>query len=276
MIGLIDIGATNTRVGISNDGKGLSKYKIFQTSKTYFEEKRLVAEELKSFSEGGVLERTIIGIPGVLSKEKKLIRSSLSDYLEKEIVGDFEELLNCEVVVENDADLSALGEANFGSSKGYKISGYITVSSGVGGARTVGGKLDKNFLGFEPGKQILDFKKKLKYFEKRVDWESEVAGNSVKKKIGKNPWEVKNDKFWREYSEVFAIGLFNTSLFWSPEIIVLGGGLGVSEVFPLENVRKVYVELITQKFDRVPELKTSRLKQLSGLYGAIAYNLHNK
>jgi glucokinase len=49
-----------------------------------------------------------------------------------------------------------LGEAVFGAGKGREIVVYMTISTGVGGARIVGGKIDASAMGFEPGHQIID------------------------------------------------------------------------------------------------------------------------
>src|SRR4030066_415253 len=43
-----------------------------------------------------------------------------------------------------------------GAGKGFNIVAFLTIGTGVGGARIVGGKPDANVFGFEPGHQIID------------------------------------------------------------------------------------------------------------------------
>jgi predicted NBD/HSP70 family sugar kinase len=62
---------------------------------------------------------------------------------------------SAEIAVENDAAIVGLGEANWGAGRGFEIVAYITVSTGVGGAKIVNGKIDEHAVGFEPGKQII-------------------------------------------------------------------------------------------------------------------------
>ena len=77
------------------------------------------------------------------------IRKPFSERLKAELA--------CPVFLENDSAIVALGEAHHGAGKGDDIMAYLTVSTGMGGARIVHGAIDVNVFGFEPGHQYIDF-----------------------------------------------------------------------------------------------------------------------
>ncbi len=64
---------------------------------------------------------------------------------------DLEKILNCDVILENDALLAGLGESFYGIGQRFNIFGYLTISTGIGGCKFVNKKADENVFGFEPG-----------------------------------------------------------------------------------------------------------------------------
>ena len=81
----------------------------------------------------------------------------------------------------NDSDLDGLGEATVGAGKGFNIVAYITVSTGIGGVRIVGGKIDVSTYGFEPGHQIIDADGSI--YSEIVKKEKEVDQKRLKLKL---------------------------------------------------------------------------------------------
>src|SRR6185436_9338463 len=87
--------------------------------------------KLKEVSDELVAEAKLDAVYGGLSRKLGLDQSELN------------KLFNCPVYLENDAALCGLGEASVGAGQGSKIMVYLTISTGVGGARIVGGKIDR-------------------------------------------------------------------------------------------------------------------------------------
>jgi len=199
----------------------------------------------------------------MIDKKKGIILKSpnLSDYDKKFIVKDIEKILKCKTYIYNDAELAGLGESIYGTGKNYKIVAYVTLSTGIGGARIVNKEIDKNFNGFEPGHSLflLDFSK-LEFAE----IEKLISGRAIENIYGLKPENIKDKEFWKHINKLFAAFLVNVSLFWSPEVIILGGSLLNSLDF---EELKVNFENLKPMPIKVKLLK-SKLKELSALYGA--------
>ena len=99
------------------------------------------------------------------------------------------------------------------------------------------------------------------------DLESLASGKSLQKKTGKEPIEVEGSDTWREAMEWIAIGVANSILHFSPEIVVIGGGMTKNkEIFfaPINEALKKYL-----KFTPPVPVVPSGLGQDSSLIGAL-------
>jgi predicted NBD/HSP70 family sugar kinase len=164
------------------------------------------------------------------------------------------------MVLENDAALVGLGEAVFGSGIGCDIVVYITVSTGVGGIRIVDGKIDRNKFGFEMGHQIINADgKELEYY---------LAGSSHEKRFNMPSKEIKDPEFWKEVNYYGGIMIANTTMYWSPAVIILGGPV-VNDMDITEVTH--HAKIFTPMYEKLPIVVKSSLKSLGGLYGGMAY-----
>jgi len=260
---LFDIGGTNTRMAVSRDGENFEKPVIFPTPVGFDEGISLFKEralELTNENMSGIVG----GLPGILNKDKSslLDAPNLKDWNGKPIKSELEKEFGAPAYLENDAALAALGEAVYGAGKGKRIVAYLTISTGVGGARAVSGKIDENVFGFEPGRQLMDGIHDLEYF---------CSGNSFKKRYGKEPEEISDPAIWEETTLWLARGIHNLTDFWSPDIIVLGGSVMLNRIsidqlrLSLEKINKEH-----NSFLDLPELVLASLGDESGLYGGLA------
>jgi len=205
---------------------------------------------------------------------------NLPGWRKKPLKKDLEKLLRARVFFENDADIAGIGEAVYGAGKGYEIVAYLTISTGVGGGRIVKGKIDKNSMGFEVGHQIIDADNTMypkdKKFEQQFrekGWNlgsltSYISGSAIRIRYGKDPKEIVERSVWEELANILAIGLNNVVVFWSPDVIVLGGS--VMNKIPINFVKK-HLKKTLKIFVKYPEIKKAELGDSSGLYGALAY-----
>jgi len=86
-------------------------------------------------------------------------------------------------------------------------------------------------MGFEPGHQIIDLDKAFnKSFACDGDVESMVGGGALKRLTGiSNAEDVEDQSIWDNMSRLLAVGLNNIIVLWSPDTIVLGGGLVIHD-----------------------------------------------
>lgn len=225
-----------------------------------------------NIANGAPIQAIVGGIAGPLNKEKTMLAKSpnLSGWVEHDIKTALMEAFKVPVVLENDAAMVGLGEAHFGAGRGKGIVAYITISTGVGGARIVHGEIDQSAQGFEPGHQIIDPDNTLCPTCEGNDLEAYISGTAIEKRYGKKPFEIHDDAIWNQLAKFLAYGLNNVIVYWSPDIIVLGGSMMKEVGIPVPAVRE-HLTSILKIFPNMPVIEKATLADFGGLYGALAY-----
>lgn len=261
---LFDIGGTKTRIGISKNGKKIDAVNIFPTAKDFKKEMELIKESAMELSDGKKIQAAAGGVASPLNKHRSRIIDNTPSlkWKGKALKKGLEKVLHAQVYAENDCLMVGLGEMQKGAGKKKGIGVYITVSSGVNGARFVDGKPDKKTLGVELGRQHILYK------GKSMTLENVISGVALKKRYKKETMEIKSSKAWEEEAKYIALGLSNTMAQWSPDIVVLGGS--VMKKVSLLQV-KIQLKKILKKFDHLPVIKKSELGDVGGLHGSLHY-----
>jgi len=265
----IDLGRSTTRIASTSDLKNILRIVKFPTESNLENQKKNFAGALESVSGGEQIDAVAFGFPGITGKMKdSFLKSANYPQIEGTSIFSFfpEKFKDTKILVENDAALGALGEAYFGSGKDKKVVGYLTLSTGVGGARVTKYENEYDIINAEPGHHVI---------EKNDDvvdgaglkgtFESFCSGSYFKKRYGKSPDASAGEEAWRKYSSYLSVGLLNLISLWDPEIIVLGGGLAIHNFdifypFLMEELKK-------QDFFNIPEIKKSTMEDDSGIYG---------
>jgi len=271
---LFDIGGTKTRVAITEDFVSLSSVKTFPTEKTFKKGILTITQSLKELNKKTPLKGIAGGVRGMVSEDKTGIENDgiLQGWAKQSIVGEIKKHFKIPIFLENDTALAGLGEAHFGAGKGVDIMVYHTISTGVGGVKIEHGVIDEASTGFEPGHQVLDIDRTILGDEISPTLENLVSGAGLESRLGMKPYEIpQEDLIWDELAEYLAQGLRNTILYWSPEVIVLGGSMIIGDPkIPLDAIRKYTVEVL-DGFVACPFITIATLKDEAGLYGAMAY-----
>jgi len=253
---LADIGGTNTRVAVSFTGDGFEEPIIYNTPKNFEEGLAKFKETVKSLSQGNRPKGLSIGIPGTLnSKKTKLLNSpNLPNWNQKPFHKELFMEYGCEVLLENDAVLAGLGEIYYGAgiqTTPLTIIAYFTIGTGIGGAVFFNGEPLPSKYGFEPGHQVISNNK---------TFEQLAGGGHVN-------YDLEEDKL--EAKRFTVTGIYNSILHWSPDLVIMGGGLVNHNIVDV-NFIKSEVENLMQVFPKAPEFKKSVLGDLNGIYGALA------
>jgi predicted NBD/HSP70 family sugar kinase len=256
---LIDIGGTNTRIASTKDSESFSEPVIFDTPQNFEIWLTKLKEVIPTLLGEQALSTIIAGVPATLTENKTTIKHAphLTEWNSINLVQTLSETFSCTVLLENDTALVGLGEAVYGSGKGYDIVVYLTISTGVGGVRIVDGKIDRNKFGFEIGHQIVHDNKELEYY---------ISGSSLERRYNLPSKENKNPDLWREVDYYTGILAANTIMYWSPAIIIFGGP--VMRDIHLDIVENTARKL-TSMYETLPLLTRSSLGALGGLYGAM-------
>ncbi len=271
---LIDIGGTKTRVAISSDLKTFSEPVKFKTPKDFKEGMDAIVEAVKSSTDEPI-RGIAAGMRGILNHDKSgIVRDPggiLSSWEDESIASALKKKLKAEVYIENDTAIVGLGEAHFGAGSGHQIVAYHTVSSGVGGARIVHGEIDANAEGFEPRHQILDIDQTLLGNDVDPTLENLVSGTALETRTGSKPFDIpQEDAVWDQLAKYLGYGLRNTIMYWSPDVIVLGGSMIVGDPrILLDDIQRHTNEVLGDKFES-PLIVDAKLRDDGGLYGAMA------
>lgn len=256
------------RVGVSADGQTITRSKIVPTPKDFGQGIQVLKQTADKLSDGEKIEGVAGGIAGPLDKNKTMLvfHSHVSGWIQKPLKSELEKTFGCQAHLENDTALAGLGETTRGAGVGKNIVAYLGIGTGIGGVRIVNRQIDHNSLGFEPGHQIIVPDGNQCNCGGKGHLETYVAGSYIEKIYHQKAEDIKDPGIWDEIAKYLAVGLNNTIVHWSPDIVVLGGS--VMKNLPLENTINHLKETLTI-FPQPPQLVLTALGHEAGFYGAL-------
>lgn len=259
---LVDIGATNFRVGLAQ-GKKIQELLNEATPPEW----GTVRTAIVRLAQLQAVEVLVIGLPGTLDENgEELVRSpNLLSWVGQPIKRDLEKATRLPVVLENDALLNAMGEAVYGAGKRASIVGFLTVSTGVNGAKIIDGRPDDGAFSYELGLLPIH----------GVSIESIISGRALSEVHGAAP-ETLPQTTWQAVERSLSTILLQLMLLWRPEVVVIAGPMVREKKIDLKRVSKL-LEARWQHPAPVPKLLAGTLDDHSGLYGGLAYlGLHSE
>lgn len=262
----IDIGGTHTRVALGEKGQYRDK-KDFPTEE-FPETLQKIKESVGSFD--GKSKAVGVSVAGPFNFQSNTLHNPPNlpeSWKDKVLPEIFSKELSIPTFVAHDASVAALGEAVHGAGKGKNPVLYYTVSTGIGSGLVVNGKIYHGAYNPEAGHQILAKDGEPCRCGQLGDLEALASGEALEKKAGKKPADVEGSSLWNEAMEWVAVGLTNSILHFSPEIVVIGGGMTKhGDVFfkPVTEALAKYLKFVPS----VPVVPAG-LGQESGLIGAI-------
>jgi glucokinase len=186
---------------------------------------------------------------------------------------ELERTLGLPSILDNDANVGALGEARYGAGRGYASIFYMTLSTGIGGGIYIDGRIWRGADSYAG---------ELGHLTIRPDgpeclcgaygcFERMCSGLWLERDYGKSAKELMRDAaFVRRYVVDLALGLKACIMLLNPARIVIGGGIGKAgdALFgPLrDELRRRITDWSAARIDVVP----AELADDSVLYGALA------
>lgn len=256
----VDIGGTSIKgASITDKGEILDRFSLkmdkLATPETSF---GLMCDEIEKFLKDKSYKDEIIGIglgvPGILDKEKGIVKSSpnMPKWINFKISDFVQKRLHTPVKIVNDASSAALGEARFGSGKEYHKIVMITLGTGVGGGIIIDGKLYDGLggTGAQLGHSVIRYKgrpcscgrrgcleayasatalinqaklMRIKYPESELNKVSEIEAKTVFDLARSG--DKLSLKLVKEYVSYLSEGLLNICNEFRPEVILLSGGV---------------------------------------------------
>ena len=218
----IDIGGTKTLIAsFAKNGK-IEKEQEFATPKDYGEFIATLKNHLDHLTNHSSISTACVAVPGLLNREKGIVHSLGNlPWEEKTIVSDIAESLpKAKIYIENDSKLAGLAEVRALNDIPPRAL-YITVSTGIGGALLIDGRLSKDMIDMEIGKAPLDFK------GEQLDWEDFAGGRPFVERYGMKGDRVTDSSIWQSYTQDrLGPGFAIACAYLQIDTIILGGGLG--------------------------------------------------
>jgi glucokinase len=145
----VDLGGTNLRIAaVSADGQLLEKVTL--GTKVALGRDHVITEMCDAIQRLSTQYRATgkflgagIGIPGIIDMQTGMLRKSanLPGFEEYPVRAEIERRLQTRVVLENDANVAALGEQWLGAARGIPNMAVVTLGTGIGGGIVLDGKI---------------------------------------------------------------------------------------------------------------------------------------
>jgi glucokinase len=147
----IDFGGTNIKVGVV-DGRGLVVRKTLLLTRDHATPSAFVegvSEAIKRLANDAGLGRSGlrgvgVGAPGLIDARRGLIHQLVNvpgRWRHVPLAKQLARRLRCPCALDNDVNVTALGEWRFGAGRGTRHSVYVTLGTGVGGGLVINGRL---------------------------------------------------------------------------------------------------------------------------------------
>lgn len=214
-----------------------------------------------------------IGVPGPVNYEKGLVYDcpNLAGWKNIEIRKIINERLGVPVFVENDARVAGLAETRLGAAKGFRYVFYITVSTGIGSAIIIDGKIYHGADGAagEFGQ--------MKLLDGSI-LEQKFAGPAIERLFGLPTTQLaelikKNDPGAKSAVDYLTHGtgtfLANVATLLNPQIIVVGGGVSQLGDLILDPIREKVSQLAFSIAAKNVKIVPAALHTDSGAIGAV-------
>lgn len=282
----LDIGGSFIKCGIVDRGGNILKNSRIPTPVTYSE----FLSNIKTLAEttGQNSAGAAVAIPGGYDfKNGKAFAPNLTIINGQNIKNDIESAIGKKIVLENDANLAALGEYIFIEKKKPKDMMLITLGTGVGGGLIIDGKLlTKDVTVFEVGHISLDKNGPLCGCGRRgcLDEYCSVTGlqqiyndiagikNADPKTIGALATEGDQNalKTLKTYGALLGEALLNPANLFVPEKIKIGGGLSELSDYFLPYCIESFEKNIFPAYKGRVKIEKASLKNDAGIMGGAA------
>lgn len=263
MYAAIDIGGTKTLVAVFDKDKNITEQHKFPTNPDYELFKIDLAKTVAELSTSDFL-RAVVAVPGMVDRKHGVgLHFGNLPWQHVHIQKDVEQIFGCPVLIENDANLAGLGEAVELENPKQEVL-YITVSTGIGGGFVTNGKIDPKFEDAEIGHMKLEYQGQLQ------EWEHFASGSAIYKKYGKKASEIDDPQAWYVISRNLALGLINVIATMTPDIIIIGGGVG-SHFEKFEARLKENLKIYETPLLNMPEIVKAKHPEEAVLFGCYEF-----
>lgn len=150
----VDLGGTNLRAGVVNSsGRIISRIETpIGDQKSWKKISGLISDVVGELKKKSPKPPRAIGagVPGIVDFEKGIVirAPQFPNWKNVRVRGDLERLTGLPSVIDNDANMHAVGESKYGAGKGRRNFVLLTLGSGIGGGLVLDGRVYRGDFGF--------------------------------------------------------------------------------------------------------------------------------
>lgn len=236
----VDLGGTHLRISLVDEAGKIHKKIKREVGPSrevgfFFEE---MAALIKETAGGSIKDLTGIGLglPGICDPKKGVVHQlpHFPSWKDVPAVLILKESFSCPVILDNDANMAAIGEHWKGVAQGWPSFIMLTLGTGIGGGLFLDGKIwhgDEGFAG-EVGHMVIEKDGRPCACGARGCWETYAASQAVPKDTTAGDLAKAADrgdgeakKFWDEFGKYLGIGIGNLAKITGVEHYVINGGI---------------------------------------------------
>lgn len=237
---VFDIGGSAVKFGLWKD-EHLIRKGSFCTPENWKDMKAEMRSVYNDFTKDNLIEGVAVSAPGAVdAKEGTISGISAVPYLHFfPIKKKWEDLFGVPVSMENDANCAALAELWLGAAKDIQHALFLIIGSGIGGSVIINRELfkGKDLFGGEFGYMLLDDQHTLSElgspvqvaarYGKEMGLDTVANGKYLFQEADRG--ELLAMKYVDGLIDALARGIYNLSISFNPDMIVIGGGISVRE-----------------------------------------------
>ena len=287
----VDIGGTNTKIGVFNLEGDLLHFEKIPTNKDISAEEfvKQITQHSLPHLKNGTLVGAGVGAPMANFETGMIDHAPNLNWTNVPLKKLFEENFKVPCILENDANLAAIGELRWGAGKELKHFIMVTLGTGVGTGVIVNHKLHRGHLalGGEGGHVLIPHSQSRKCSCGGLNHlESYLSAEGIKqtlKDVLQNDWTLEklSEEFKKGSSEAtqvidvisqeLANGLVSMGVLLGPEAFILGGGVSqLGSKFNLFVKEKMDAQIHFSLRGKIQILSASLSSSQGAVYGGAA------
>jgi glucokinase len=283
----VDLGGTQMRTALVDHDGGLLLRRAEPTPRDAACPDALLLL-VSGMMEGVGVQDAVIGVPGRVNYESGTLEYAPnlpSGWAAALTEANLSAVLGLRVSLANDADLAAVGEARFGAGRGHADVVYVTISTGIGAGVILGGLLAHGRRSLaEAGQTIID--RPAVAAGAPATLEDQGSGTALDRLAAEAGLEGSGAglvelveagdpaavRIWGSVAEVAGIGVANLAHLFSPEIVVVGGGVARAGELLLGPIRAALARRGPRHLASRIEVVPAALGDDAGLAGAAGWS----
>lgn len=253
----IDVGGTKTLVAVLSPEGEIVEQAKFATPQDYPGLLTTLQQQIEQFSNRSYVAGAA-GVPAILDRSTGVAISfgNLS-WRNVPIKADLEKIMGCPMAVENDGKLGGLFEA-VDIVDEYKNMLYLAIGTGIGVCYTSNGIIDQT-IDDGGGHTLL-----IEHHGKPEPWEDFAGGKAITEKYGQKAAEITDPEAWKEIAHHFTLGIKVLLETRSPDVIVIGGGVGAH----FDRFASFLEADLKENLGSCPPLRQAKVAEEAVIYGA--------